>query len=552
MTSTTAQPTPAPTTNRWTVARLVPAALPYALIIAAGLVVYGNSLFFDYTFFDDQELIFNNQYFFADLSNVGALFMDDMWRFTEDTYYRPLYMLTYMLDFQFTGTDMFGYHLTSVVIHLLSACLLMVLFGAVGFSRRLSVWGALLFVVHPVHVQGVSWIPGRNDSLLGLSVIVAALAWTWYWQAPGRGRWVIQSVAFFCTLLIKEPAFVLPPLLLGLVWARDNDTNFLRKLRERWMAVAVGWTAPAVIWFLLRWLAFDNPAPVIPRLMDNIAQAGLVLVHYFGKTVIPVSLRTVADLNAPLWPGLVVLTLIGVILARVRPGRMLWLGLSWFALMVFPTLLAGHDFFLEERLYAPLVGMLFFLLYTLESTRFHTTAIGRTMLSAWVVLFVVVGFNRSQQFADRWSLWESAVEQSPQSAFAANNLGAMYFLDQRYDEARVQYERALALDPTEPMVRNNLGQVYHLLEDLDTAASYYQAEIQHSPWYPNSHYNLGILWARLNRLDDAVREWETAITIDPDYAAPYEMLARYHREQNDPERFEYYLNELTRLGLNLD
>ena len=552
MTSTTAQPTPVPTTNRWTVARFTSAALPYALIIAAGLVVYGNSLFFDYTFFDDQELILNNQYFFADLSNVGALFMDDMWRFTEDTYYRPLYMLTYMLDFQFTGTDMFGYHLTSVVIHLLSACLLMVLFGAVGFSRRLSVWGALLFVVHPVHVQGVSWIPGRNDSLLGLSVIVAALAWTWYWQAPGRGRWVLQSVAFFCTLLIKEPAFVLPPLLLGLVWARDNDTNFLRKLRERWMAVAVGWTAPAVIWFLLRWLAFDNPAPVIPRLMDNIAQAGLVLVHYFGKTVIPVSLRTVADLNAPLWPGLVVLTLIGVILARVRPGRMLWLGLSWFALMVFPTLLAGHDFFLEERLYAPLVGMLFFLLYTLESTRFHTTAIGRTMLSAWVVLFVVVGFNRSQQFADRWSLWESAVEQSPQSAFAANNLGAMYFLDQRYDEARVQYERALALDPTEPMVRNNLGQVYHLLEDLDTAASFYQAEIRHSPWYPNSHYNLGILWARLNRLDDAVREWETAITIDPDYAAPYEMLARYHREQNNPERFQYYLNELSRFGLSLD
>lgn len=552
MTPTTAPVRPTPTTNTGTIPRLARAALPYALVVAAGLLVYGNSLFFDYTYFDDQELIFNNQYFFDDLSNVGALFMDDMWRFTEDTYYRPLYMLTYMLDFQFTGTDMFGYHLTSVAIHLLSACLLMVLFGQLGFSQGLRVWGALIFVVHPVHVQGVSWIPGRNDSLLGLSVIVAALAWTWYWQTPGRGRWVLQSVAFFCALLIKEPAFVLPPLLLGLVWARDTDADFVRKLRARWLVVAVGWLVPAGSWFLLRWLAFDNPAPVIPRLLDNIAQAGLVLIHYFGKTVIPVSLRTVADLNAPLWPGLLVLTLIGVVLVRVRPGRLLWLGLSWFALMVFPTLLAGHDFFLEERLYAPMVGMLLFLLYTLESTRFHATPVGRAVLSAWVVLFVVVGFNRSQQFSDRWSLWESAVEQSPRSAFAANNLGAMYFLDQRYDDARVQYERALALDPTEPMVRNNLGQVHHLLEDLDTAANYYQAEIRHSPWYPNSHYNLGILWARLNRLDDAVREWETAIAIDPDYAAPYEMLARYHREQNNPERFQYYLNELGRLGLTLD
>jgi len=168
------------------------------------------------------------------------------------------------------------------------------------------------------------------------------------------------------------------------------------------------------------------------------------------------------------------------------------------------------------------------------------------------VLSVVVGFNRSQQFSDRWSLWESAVVQSPQSAFAANNLGAIYFLDRRYDEARVQYERALALDLTEPMVRNNLGQVHHLLEEFDTAASYYEAEIQRNPWYPNSHHNLGLLWARLNRLDDAVREWETAIEVDPDYAAPYEMLVRYHREQNNPERVQHYLNELRRLGITLD
>ena len=125
----------------------------FAVIIAAGLLVYGNSLFFDYTYFDDHELIFNNQYFFGDLSNIGALFMDDMWRSTEDTYYRPLYMLTYMLDFQFTGTDMFGYHLTSVVIHLLSSCLLLVLFRSVGFSDRPCLWGALIFAVHPIHVH---------------------------------------------------------------------------------------------------------------------------------------------------------------------------------------------------------------------------------------------------------------------------------------------------------------------------------------------------------------------------------------------------------------
>ena len=532
--------------SRPTSGRLARRAAPFALVIACGLAVYGNSLFFDYTYFDDQELIFNNRFFFADLSNIPALFMDDMWRFTEDTYYRPLYMLTYMLDFQFTGTDMFGYHLTSVIIHLASACLLLVLFRAVGFCRRLGLWGALFFVVHPVHVQGVSWIPGRNDSLLGLSVIVAALAWVWYWRAPGRLRWAAQSLAFFCAILIKEPAFVLPPLLLGLVWVRDE--HFAAKLRARWVAAAAGWAVPAAAWFALRWLAFDNPAPVVPRLVDNLGQAGLVLVHYFGKTVIPVSLRTVADLHAPLWPGLLVLALVGTALALVRPRRMLWLGLAWFSVMVVPTLLSGHDFYLEERLYAPLVGMLLFLLHTLDITRFHGTPVGRVLLASWVLLFAAVGFTRSQQFADRWTLWESAVAQSPRSAFAANNLGAIYFLDERYDLAREQFERTIELDSAEPMVRNNLGLAHYQLGDFDTAQTWYEAEIRLNPWYPDSHYNLGILWARLNRLDDAVREWEAAVAVDPDYAAPYEMLARYHRTR-DPERFGHYVSELRRLGL---
>ncbi len=526
--------------------RLLAAMGPFVLVVACGLAVYGNSLFFDYTYFDDQELVFNNQYFYDDLSNIGALFMDDMWRFTEDTYYRPLYMLTYMVDFQFTGTDLFGFHLTSILIHLLSASLLLVLFRAIGYSERLSLWGALFFAVHPVLVQGVSWIPGRNDSLLGLSVIVATLAWVSYWRHPGRWRWSLQSLTFFCALLIKEPAFVLPPLLLGLAWARDE--HFRSRLWARWMPIAAGWGLPAAAWFTLRTMAFDNPAPVLPRLVDNVAEVGLVLIHYFGKTVVPISLRTVADLHAPLWPGLLVLAALGCVLLLVRQRALLWLGLAWFVLLILPTLLAGHEFHLEERLYAPIVGILIFVLETLRSTAFHTRPIGRVVLSTMVVLFGVVAFNRSQQFADRWVLWETAVAQSPRSAFAANNLGAIYFLNQQYELAREQYERTIELDPDEPMVRNNLGLVHHQLEDFETARAYYDEEIRRNPWYPDSHYNLGMLWLRQDQVDRAVREWEQAIEVDPDYALPYEMLARFYQDV-DPAQFQHYRDELRRLGI---
>ena len=99
------------------------------------------------------------------------------------------------------------------------------------------------------------------------------------------------------------------------------------------------------------------------------------------------------------------------------------------------------------------------------------------------------------------------------------------------------------------MVRNKVGLVHYVLEDFDRAKAYYDEEIGRNPWYPDSHYNLGILWARLDRLDEAVRAWERAIAVDPDYAAPYEMLARYYQDRN-ADRFERYLGELERLGIS--
>ena len=76
----------------------------------------------------------------------------------------------------------------------------------------------------------------------------------------------------------------------------------------------------------------------------------------------------------------------------------------------------------------------------------------------------------------------------------------------------------------------------------------FEEEIRRNPWYAESHYNLGILWSRLGRLDDAVREWERAIEVDPDYALPHEILARYYQDR-DPERYAHYLGQLSRLGV---
>ncbi|GAF76422.1 unnamed protein product, partial [marine sediment metagenome] len=142
-----------------------PTILAIVLIIILGFVVYSNSLNGKFIW-DDEYLIKNNVYI-RSFSYLPKIFSEDIGTGAEKKYYfyRPLQMITYMIDYSLWKLNVRGYHLTNTLLHILAALTIYWLINILFGDRPLSLFASLFFVAHPIHTEAVAYISGRADPL---------------------------------------------------------------------------------------------------------------------------------------------------------------------------------------------------------------------------------------------------------------------------------------------------------------------------------------------------------------------------------------------------
>jgi tetratricopeptide (TPR) repeat protein len=210
--------------------------------------------------------------------------------------------------------------------------------------------------------------------------------------------------------------------------------------------------------------------------------------------------------------------------------RMMLFGLLWFSAFLLPPFVisdpSGTTYFLEHRLYLPMIGLLVFIAESFVGTYLDSLNHKRFLTGAFAVLLILSGitFIHQNVFADRLVFWQNAALHSPHSSLAQKNLGAMYYLDQNYDLAEVYSKKALALNPQEPMAHNNLGLIYATRGKLAEAESEYRQEILFNPYYDNAHYNFGLLYYQTGDFVDARKQWEETLRLNPNYGGVIEAL----------------------------
>ena len=141
------------------------------------LVIYAQSLFFGYTYLDDNVLVQDNLFFLKDIGNLGKAFTTEVFHLLHSSaaYYRPMLTLSFMWDAIVGGGALWMFHVTDIAIHITVVALLYLVFLKLEGSPKLSFVLSAFFAVHPALSQAVSWIPGRNDSLLALFVLASLL-----------------------------------------------------------------------------------------------------------------------------------------------------------------------------------------------------------------------------------------------------------------------------------------------------------------------------------------------------------------------------------------
>ena len=274
-------------------------------------------------------------------AHVWAGVMPDEWV----NYYRPLFLLWVRINEAVLGNRAWAWHLTTILTHVLTTVLVYLLAWRLGIGRDVALLAALIFGLHPAHIEAVAWISGVNEPLLGIFLIASLLAYI-HSRTAGTARWKSTSLVLFaCALLMKENALVLPGLLLVYEWVFGKDWG--RPLGARrvltWCAEAVGQIWPYFVLVALYVVARIYALKGFTHIATPLSAAQLVFTwpslfaFWVRHLVWPAGLSTYYNFPAVLHPTLRNFVLpaifdaavgLGVfaVARRSRPGRSLRCG----------------------------------------------------------------------------------------------------------------------------------------------------------------------------------------------------------------------------------
>jgi hypothetical protein len=391
---------------------------------------------------------------------------------------RPLLNLTYALNWTI-GAGAFGFHLVNLAVHVANVDLVMRLYAAASRAderwpfRRVDTGGlaaGLLFALHPVETEAVTYVSGRSASLMTTFALLALLlyvegvrserAWLWCGAAP---------LAFVCALLTKETAVMLPAglLLWELSFERSRPRRLLARQAVFW-ALLLALLAAAIIerryFALLYELAGARPlVDSVAYQLDGAAYllSRLVLVH---RLSIDPGLGLRPPTGAELSIAVVLLAALVVFATtQFRKRPLAAFGVLWFLLhALFPyVLLPRVDVVNERHMYLANVG-LFVAVGALWAEFAERPGVlpGARRFAIVVTGLLVIGTAlRNFDYRSETALWESTVRVSPSNPRAHNNLGVAYEAIGRTADARASYARAVALEPRFLTARRNLERV---------------------------------------------------------------------------------------------
>jgi hypothetical protein len=402
---------------------------------------------------------------------------------------RPVLYATFFTDRSLFGVNPVGYHLLNLLLHLGSGLLVyrIIAHAVVEMSTSVPFWTALLFLIHPITTETVTYVSGRASGLMAFFYLLTLLLYVkGYEEKEGtklRRLCLSGAVASFgLSIGSKETAVTLPVILLfwDALIGRPSGTNLRTAILFRhspfWVVLLL---AAAWAWSHPRYMALAQFSLTIRPFWDHLLSQVHVVAYAFLLFFTPSNQNFDHDLpvfhsltQSPLPLDLLLVS--GLAAASIVSARRLPLvafGLIWFFAQLLPTtVIPRNDLLSERNLYLPSIGLslaivvlgwrltqwLMTILQRPALVRFVSVALAMTL----VFVLCVFTYQRNLLYQDRLLLWSDAVRKSPLKARPHNNLGYAYALRDDWDRAIEEFRTAARLDPDFVLAQENLRDAY--------------------------------------------------------------------------------------------
>jgi tetratricopeptide (TPR) repeat protein len=532
---------------------------PYLWIVLVVLAVYGQVLFFKFTYLDDYTLIVQNSNLFIHPKNLlGVFTTDSIAAVTGGQYYRPIFAASFILNAVIAGKSPFLFHLTDLLLHL-GVCLLLFRFllNLTGLEHS-ALFGSLVFAVHPLLVQTVAWIPARTDSLAVLFILWYLISFDEALKTPAvKKNYFYSALAMALALASKETALMLPLISLLYAWLVSESTNKFKTLL-RFVPI---WAALIAAWFFGRSFALTQaPGISLQAVFTSVYLSLAAVIQYLGKIFLPFDLSTypvMADLR--LTYGLLALLIIafGILASKHKRYKVVLFGAAWFFVFLLLSLVRlntlAYSEVLEHRAYLPFIGILILILEFDWFKKDWSKSLSRfAAVCAVLVVLAVINIAHASSFSSGLKYWQQAVKTSPSSPFAHRQLGAMRDIAGDAQGAENEYKKVIAINPEKTLVYNNLGLLYAKSGRNKEAEIFYRWEIATNPDFDKAYMNLGNLYWQENHQDEASEYWQKTIELNPYFFQAYRNLAIYYYEKEQFDKGVQVLLEIISRGRQID
>lgn len=474
--------------------------------------------------------------------------------------YRPLLAASYHVDAALWGQDFGRWRWTNIGLHLAATLLLLGLAGRLLASRRAALAAALVFALHPLHAEAVSWLLGGRAELLA-AVFVLASWWAFAGCELERRRAramrdVFSAGSFLLALWSKENALVLPAILFlhGWLLERQSAGRVLQRLVPHLVILAA--------YLALRWLVmgrFGPPveAPALAPLsgFERLAAIPFLLAWYLRLAALPFPLAPAECYQAlPGWFSPAIGVLAGAVLigscavclwraVRARAGGheiVPWVAALLFFVCLGPVAhLVPLPVLVAERfLYLPSVAVCLLLGWAGERLARHRSwllpAAGIPVLLAFALQTTAVNLRLSDPDLE----FAAAARCRPDDPGPVNNLGTYLLRSGKIAEALAAFEQAIAIDPVPAEARYNRALSLQRLGRRQEAIEAYRALLRDTPGHALAQNNLGVLLTEVGDIQAAREAFERAYRSDPAHPAPLLNLAAILQAEGRREEAE--------------
>jgi tetratricopeptide (TPR) repeat protein len=576
------------------------------ILAAATIVAYSPVWRNDFINVDDPEYVSENRQVQAGWTAESVRWA---WTTFHAGYWQPVTWMSLQLDAQLFGLSPRAFHLDNLVWHIANVLLLFALLLRLTGVLWRSAAAAMLFALHPMHVESVAWITERKDVLSAFFGLLSLWCYAGYARQPGWGRYLLVAITLALGLMAKPMLVTWPcvmllmdywPLRRGPATDQAETKVKMEHPRAKWPWLVAEKVPLFVLVAVFSILTIQAQGQVLVSLnrLPISARAGnaaFSYIWYAAKSLWPIDLLPFYPLPSPtpvrsqvvaaavLLAGI---TAALAVLARRRPY--LLVGWLWFLGTLTPVIglmQAGEQGRADRFVYLPHIGLFILLVWgfadLVTGMRIPEPATGVAAAAAFLTLGVLT-YLQVGYWRDSLTLWEYAIRTSPENSMAHSNLGAELLKQGKPAKALPHLREAVRLDPNNWQGQFNLGVALERQGLFEAAATHYAAAVKLKPNFAFAHanwgaalvaqkkekdafvhltealrldprlapaeFNWGVGLMQLGKTDDAIRHFEAALNLDPSLAASHLNLGRLLAEQGRLDESARHFRDAARIS----